>query len=171
MKPLNSHSFNTIAYSARSLYSVSATVLLASVTHAYDFGLPALVVGVVVVGALYLLRRRFLYTGGWGAFTIYGLLNLWIIAGFGLVGGLWNHTVKMALIQHGGIPAGLEGLFMRPEAGSVLFEGSGMLTSLTCLIAAYFGYWFVRAALASDTASAADGRSPDTPLNEGASPW
>jgi len=159
MKPLNRRSSDAIAYSSRSLYSVSVTALLASVTHAYDFGHPALVVGAAMVGVLYLLRRRFLHTGGWGALATYGLLNLWVIAGFGLVGGLWDHTVKILLILHGGIPAGLEGFFTRPDAGSVLLEASGILMSLTCVIAAYFAYRFFRAALPPAAASSADDQS------------
>lgn len=148
MKPLTSRSAAVVVRSARSLYSVSVTALMASVTHAYDFGPVALLAGVATVTVLYLLRARFLQTAGWAPFAGYGLLSLWIIVGFGLVGGFWNHTVKVALVTvYRGMPAGHEGLFMSPEVGTVVLEGSGVLTFIACLFAAYFGYRFVRAAL------------------------
>lgn len=137
------------ALGSRSLLSISATAFLAAITHAYDFGVPALVAGGILIALMALLNGHYRRTGKRIPLLLYGLLNLWIIVGLGLVGGFWNHTVKVALAAtyRGAIPASVENLFMSPELGSVVFEGLGVLTFVACVVAAYFGYHYGRAVL------------------------
>lgn len=131
---------------SRSLLSVSLTATLASITHAHDFGTSALAVGVVVVAMLVALNSRFRRTGSRPALVLYGLLNLWIIVGFGLVGGFWNHAVKVSLVALNGgtLPAGLEPVFMSPGLGSPTYEAVSILTFAASVLTAYLGFRFVR---------------------------
>ena len=132
--------------SNRSLVSVSVTAFLAAVTHAYDFGTAAFGVGAFIIALLVVLSRRQQRTGSRLALVLYGLLNLWIIGGFGVVGGFWNHAVKVPLIAANGgtLPPALEPLFMSPDLGSLTYEVVSILTFGASVFAAYFGYRFVR---------------------------
>lgn len=137
------------ATASRALWSISVTVILASITHAYEFGTAALVVGAIVIAILSVLSRH-LRTGNRPAFLLYGLyalLSLWVVVGFGLVGGLWNHAVKVAVsaVNGGVLPPSLERFFMSPDLGSVAYETIGILTFGASMFAAYFGYRNVRA--------------------------
>lgn len=140
-----SSSLSAIAAS-RLLWSIAATVVLASITHAYEFGAPAFAVGAIVIALLSALSGRYRRTGTRPALVIYGLLNLWIIGAFGLVGGLWNHAFKVVVsAAHGGaLPPALEPFFMSPDLGSATYEAIGILTFGASLCAAYFGYRFAR---------------------------
>jgi len=131
---------------SRSLLSISVTAALASITHAYDFGIPAFIVGAVMIAALAALSRRYQRTGSRPAVVLYGLLNLWIIGGFGLVGGFWNHAVKIPLMAMNGgtLPSTLWPLFMSPDLGSPTYEVLYILLFAASVPAAYLGYRFVR---------------------------
>lgn len=130
-----------------SLWSVSATVLLASITHAYESGTPAFVVGAIIIAILFALSSHYHRTGHRLALVLYGLLNLWVIGGFGVVGGLWNHAVKVAIsaVNDGALPVVVERFFMSPDLGSAMYEVVGILTFAASMFAAWFGYRFARA--------------------------
>lgn len=131
----------------RSLQFVTLTVALASITHAAEFGPAAFVVGAVSVGLMYVLLRNYRNSGSRFALVPYVVLTLWVIFGLGVVGGLWNHAVKMMLIaRNGAVPEGLEGLFMSPDPGSIAMDHVGMFTFVASVPAAYFGFRFARAA-------------------------
>lgn len=149
MSPVPLDPTRTPAPARRSLVSVSATAALAAVTHAYDFGLVAFLVGAITIAVLSLLIVWAGRSGSRIALVLYALLALWIIVGFGLVGGFWNHTVKVVVATAAGgvLPSGLTGLFMSPALGGLLFEGSGILTFVACLVGAYESGRYVRAAL------------------------
>lgn len=122
------------------------TITLASITHAYEFGTPAFVVGAIVVAILFALTSHYRRTGNRLVLVLYGLLNLWVIGGFGLVGGLWNHAVKVAVsaVNGGALPLSLERFFMSPDLGSTTYEAIGILTFGASMFAAHFGYRYVR---------------------------
>ena len=122
------------------------TIILASITHAYEFGTPAFVVGAIVITILVALSSHYRRTGNRLVLVLYGLLNLWVIGGFGLVGGLWNHTVKVAVsaVNDGALPLSLQRFFMSPDLGSAPYEAIGILTFVASMFAAYFGYRFAR---------------------------
>jgi hypothetical protein len=131
---------------AASLWSVSITVMLAAITHAYEFGSAAFVVAAVVIAILFVLSSHYRRAGNRLVLVVYGLLNLWVIGGFGLVGGLWNHAVKVAvsLANGGALPVSLERCFMSPDLGSATYEALGILTFGASMVAANFGYRFAR---------------------------
>lgn len=146
MTTASQQSSRSTSAASRSLWSISMTITLASITHAYEFGTPAFVVGAIVVAILFALTSHYRRTGNRLVLVLYGLLNLWVIGGFGLVGGLWNHAVKVAVsaVNDGALPLSLQRFFMSPELGSAPYEAIGILTFVASMFAAYFGYRFAR---------------------------
>ncbi len=146
MRTSFNHPDRTIVLGSRSLLSISATAFLAAITHAYEFGTPAFAVGAIVIAILFALSSHYRRTRNRLVFVLYGLLNLWVIGGFGLVGGLWNHAVKVAVsaVNGGALPLSLERFFMSPDLGSATYEAIGILTFGASMFAAYFGYRFAR---------------------------
>jgi len=119
-------------------WTMRMTILLASFVHAHYVGFHAYGVGVVVSGVLELVsttarRRRTL-----AALLAYVLLCSWILLGFGVVSGFWNHAMKLlvAALHGGAVPAALAGLFKVPGVGSVALEVGGCLTFVSAWFAA-----------------------------------
>ncbi len=133
---------------SRSLWTIAATVILASITHAWDFGHPAFVAGAIVLAILYALNRAYRRTGSRLSLVFYLLLILWIVGAFGVVGGLWNHAVKLAVsVANGGaLPPSMERLFMSPDLGGAGYEATWILMGVAGVVAAWFGYRFARTA-------------------------
>lgn len=123
-----------------SLVSLVLTVLLASITHADEFGFRAFAAGFAMAAILSLLNIWFQRTGNGVALWVYGLLSAFIIAGFGIFNGFWNHAFKVFLTYlHGGhLPPLLASLFMDPRVGGPLYEGIGVATFVSSMFAAYF---------------------------------
>ena len=129
-----------------SLASVSTVVVLAAITHAYEFGSHALFAGLVLIvllcGSNLLYRRKRAKL----LLVLYSLLNLWIIFGFGFVNGFWNHSLKPLLVylHNGYLPPFLASMFRSPQLGPPWIEGAGMLTFALSILAAYFCFKFVK---------------------------
>lgn len=163
MTALESPSSASAIAASRSLLSVAATVVLAAITHAYDFGPAAFVAGAVVLGMLFTLNRHYRRVGSRLAIVLYGLLSLWVIVGFGLVGGVWNHAVRdvLSTANGGTLSTAIQPLFMSPELGSAVYETFWILLGAAALLAAYFTYrlarvvpWSPRASVATRSRSA-----------------
>ncbi len=129
-----------------SALSASLAAAFAAFTHSYVFGPSAFVAGAIIIALIIALgigyqrnRRRLLLLP-------YALINIWIIVGFGIVGGFWDHAVKAVVcILHGGaVPQSLESLFASPSLGSPVFETAWILTFLASVAAAAFGYRLIR---------------------------
>ncbi len=137
-----------------SLLSASLTAVLAAFTHSFLFGPPAFLAGAIVVALLAALAFGYQRSGRRLLLLPYALINLWIIVGFGIVGGLWDHAVKAVLCaRHGGVvPPSLEPWFTSPGLGSALIETAWIMTFLASLAAAVFGYRFLRSKPASQGA-------------------
>lgn len=131
-----------------SLAGVSATVILASITHFYEFGHRVLVAGGILIALLCALNILYRRTRNKVFLVLYGLLNAWVIIGFGLFNGLWNHAVKLFLVflHNGYMPPFLAKLFLTPQTGSLVFEGVGILTFVMSISAACYGYKFIKEA-------------------------
>ncbi len=113
---------------ALSLASISATVVLASITHGCEYGNRVYIVGLIVISLLCGLNILYLRTRNKVFLVFYGLINAWVVIGFGLVNGFWNHAFKASLYYlHNG------SLFMAPQIGSPFFEGTGILTFVISL--------------------------------------
>jgi hypothetical protein len=131
---------------ALSLAAISATVLLASITHASEFGYRAIIAGLVVIALLCGMSILYQRTGRKAFLVFYGLLNAWVIIGFGLVNGFWNHGMKVFLyyLHNGALPPLLAKLFMTSHIESSFIEGSGILTFVMSMVAACYGYKFFK---------------------------
>jgi len=133
-------------YANISLISTGLTILFATVTHAYKFGHPAIVVGTVILFLFYFLNYAFQRWGNKFVLLVYSLLNLWIIIGFGLVNGFWNHTVKVSLfyLHNGLLPPFLAQMFSDPRIGNSTLETAGILTFAASMFAAYYCYELIK---------------------------
>jgi hypothetical protein len=131
---------------ALSLAFISATVILASIAHAYEFGYRAFIAGFVVIALLCGMNFLYRRTRNKVFLIFYGLLNAWVIIGFGLFNGFWNHVFKMFLyyLHNETLPPFLAKLFMTPQIEGPFIEGIGMLTFVMSLFAAYYGYKFIK---------------------------
>ncbi len=129
-----------------SLASISATVVLASITHAHEYGDRVYIFGLIVISLLFGMNLLYLRTRNKVFLVFYGLINAWVVIGFGLVNGFWNHAFKVFLyyLHNGSLPPFLAKLFMAPQIGSPFIEGAGILTFVMSLCAAYYGYAFIR---------------------------
>ncbi len=139
-------------YASRSLISIIATAALTSIHHFYEIGFLAVVLVLLFIVAPILLMQQFRNTGKKVLLWIYGLLNTWLVIGLGLVDGLFNHTMKLLSFQvhalltlHGGSTKAVEKTF----EGNLIYEGTGVLTFVTGIFAAYYGYKFIRTSVRS----------------------
>ena len=130
-----------------SVVSVSLTAALASVTHAYEFGPAAFVVGAAAIAMVVALGLGYRRSGSRAALALYVALGLWIVVGLGIVGGFWNHAVKdvVCALRGGPLPASAEPWFLSPAPGDAVYETAGILTFVASVAAAVHGHRFIRA--------------------------
>ena len=142
----NQTSEQKLSAAGLSLAAIAATIVLASLTHAYEFGYRAFIAGLIVIGLLCGMSILYRRTKKKVFLVFYGLLIVWIIIGFGLINGFWNHGMKVFLyyLHNGSLPPFLAKLFVTPQIGSPFFEGAGVLTFVMSVFAAYYGYSFVK---------------------------
>lgn len=133
-------------FATLSLLSVTLTAILASISHAYEFGYRAFIAGVVLISLLCALNIFFQRTKSTVSLLFYGLVNAWIIIGFDLVNGFWNHALKVSLyyLHNGYLPPFLAKFFLTPQIGGSFYEGVGVLTFITSVFAAHFGYKLIK---------------------------
>ncbi len=132
-------------YVRLSLLSSTAMVMLAAINHHDALGPHALILGALIGLLLWALLRWFRRTGNRGVLWMYGLLNAFVIVEFGLVDGLWRHTMKMLLVvlHNGYLPPVLARLF--PPVEGLSAEVTGILTFLASMLAAHSLHQFLRA--------------------------
>lgn len=143
----------TEKFMSLSLISTVSTGILTSVHHVYEIGFGAILLALVVVVLPMLSMRWFKQTGSRAALWAYRLLAAWLVIGFGLVDGLWNHTIKPLGFQlhalfslHGGGTNSVE----RASEWNFIHEGTGVLTFVASMFAAYYGYKFIRTSRQSE---------------------
>lgn len=134
-------------YGVLSLISVIATAVFTSIHHVYEIGFLAVALVLLFIVSPILLMQQYRKTGKKVFLWLYGLLNTWLVIGFGLVDGLFNHTLKLLSFQvhallalHGGSTKAVEKAF----EGNLIYEGTGVLTFVAGIFAAYYGYKFIR---------------------------
>ena len=135
----------------RSLSSVALTAVFITINHLYSLGPTALILGAVLL----LLPTAFLLwfrnTKSEIAFAGYLLMNLWIVAGFGLAKGFWGDLLR--LFAGTGLAA-LSTSFPKPVVGSYGFEASGLLMFIGSLFVAYTAYALIQTQRAAQVAPA-----------------
>ncbi|MBI3586211.1 MAG: hypothetical protein HY088_03670 [Ignavibacteriales bacterium] len=143
-------------YASLSLVSTIVTATLTSIHHAYEIGFAAVILVLLFIVSPALLMRGFRNTGKKGFLWAYGLLSTWLVVGLGLVDGLWNHIIRPLGFQlhallslHSGGTKVVEKAF----EGNFIYEGTGMLTFVASMVAAYYGYKFIRMSRQSEITS------------------
>jgi ABC-type branched-subunit amino acid transport system substrate-binding protein len=124
-----------------SLLSVFVAAATITVNHLFALGPKALLLGLGLTVVPALLLRRFTATRSRAALTGYLLINLWIVAGFGLYKGLWKGALRLFL---GTLLSALSSEFPKPTVGSMTFEMSGLLMLVSTLFVLHYGVQFVR---------------------------
>src|SRR5262245_3891478 len=134
---------NTISSFARqSLLSVEALALLTSIHHVDELGASFLVPGALLLSLPLIFMWWFLRAYSNVARWSYVIFVIFLILGFGLYDGLWNHTIKMMVFfARGADTASMAGLPF-PPVGSVFHEVTGVLTLVAAVVAAYFAWQF-----------------------------
>jgi len=131
----------------RSLLSVVITAAFITINHLYSLGPMALALGAVLVVVSTALLLWFRNTKSEVAFAGYLLMNLWIVAGFGLAKGFWGGVLRLFV---GTGLASVSNSFPRPALGSYGFEASGLLMFVGSLFVAYAAYQFIQAKRAAN---------------------
>src|SRR3954451_23263904 len=106
-----------------SLASVALTAAAITVNHLFALGPKALILGLALVAVPAALLLWFRNTKSPVAFAGYLLMNLWIVAGFGLYRGLWNGALTLYM---GTFPCSVSTSFSKSVVGRPLFEVSGV---------------------------------------------
>src|SRR2546425_2352024 len=111
------------AYVWPPLVSVALTAVMITINHLFVLGARAFALGALLVGVAAPLLWWFTKTRNRAALAGYLLLNLWIVAGFGLFKGLWKGALRLFL---GTLLSSISTSFPKPTMGSPLFEMSGI---------------------------------------------
>jgi len=141
-----------ITYATLSFISITLTAIVTAVHHIYRLGLDVLLPAAIIILLPYVLMRWFQQSGNKGSLWAYGSLNALIVVWFGLIDGFLDHVLK-ALGFHnltflpGGeaevVPTAFS--LWSPAAGTVFYEGSGILMFIASVFAVYYGYRLLQA--------------------------
>ena len=146
----------TSTYAKLSVISITVTAIITAVHHIYREGWVLLIPGALVVLLPLVLMRWFRASGSNLALSAYGVLNALIIVGLGIVDGFLDHVLNAFIVlfaaTRGEAVDRLDRAFrvlpQTPLVGDMLYELTGILTFVASMIAAYYWYRFMRAALA-----------------------
>jgi hypothetical protein len=105
------------------MFSIAATLVLASITHAHYFGYQAFVAFIIIAVVSVVLNTLSPKGNNRVLHVFSGLFNAWIIIGVGILNGFWNHLVKvlLTLLYVGQLPPSLGKLFTWYKPGSAVF--------------------------------------------------
>jgi hypothetical protein len=136
-----------------SLASVSLTAVLTSVHHIFRLGYgPGLLIPVAIIVLLpYVLMHWFTRSGNKWIRVAYAGLAGYIIIAFGFIDGFLDHVMKALGFQNMTFLPGGDAVVVKtvmslwsPEASNLFYEGTGVLTFVASIVAAYFLYRFMR---------------------------
>src|SRR5438034_6372646 len=118
----------------RSLLSIVVTAAFLTISHVYTLGAAALALGAVLVLVPTTLLLWYRKTKSPVAFGGYLLMNVWIVAGFGIAKGFWGGLLRLFI---GTGLASVSTSYPKPSIGSYAFEASGLLMFVGRLFVAY----------------------------------
>src|SRR5947207_15572082 len=121
----------------RSLISVMLTAVIITANHLYVLGPKAFGLAAVLLVAPAALLWWFRNTRSPVAFVGYLLMNLWIVAGFGLIKGFWGITLPLSL---GTGLAAVSTAYPKPMLGHYGFEESGIMMFNGIMFVADYAY-------------------------------
>ncbi len=139
-------------FAKSSLISIILTAIATSVHHYYEIGFFVLILIAIFIVLPSLLMFWFKNTGKKIYLWIYGFLSIWLVFAFGFIDGLWNHTLKnlgsginsLVMSFHGSVHSIGASIVETDLAGNYIYQGTGMLTFIAAIFAAYYGYRFIK---------------------------
>jgi len=126
----------------RSLLSIVVTAAFITINHVYTLGSAALALGAVLVLVPTTLLLWYRKTKSPVAFGGYLLMNVWIVAGFGIAKGFWGGLLRLFI---GTGLASVSTSYPKPSIGSYAFEASGLLMFVGSLFVAYTAWRLIEA--------------------------
>jgi ABC-type branched-subunit amino acid transport system substrate-binding protein len=132
---------NAIRAGWRSLVAVALTAAAVTFNHVFTLGSGAFVLGAALLAvppALWIWFRR---TGNRWALAAYGVMNAWIVVGFGVIKGLWDITLP---IFAGTFLSSVSTAYPTPVFGAFWFEISGVAMFLGSLFVLYYDLQLIR---------------------------
>jgi len=131
-------------YAKLSLISVTLAGIFTSIHHYYEIGPNVLILISLIVILPIVLIKWFKYTRSKVALLTYGLISAWIVIGFGLVDGLFKHTLKVLGSYMSVLLRNLHGGNLPLPQINLLFEGTAILTFIASMFAAYYSCKFIK---------------------------
>jgi ABC-type branched-subunit amino acid transport system substrate-binding protein len=128
----------------RSIASILLTSVAITANHLYSLGPRAFGLGLFVAGGSIALLLWFRATRSQVALAGYALMNLWIVAGFGLFKGLWGGVLRLFV---GSALAAISTSFPKPTIGAYGFEATAILMFIGSLFVASSAFEFFHAVL------------------------
>jgi ABC-type branched-subunit amino acid transport system substrate-binding protein len=125
----------------RSVIAVALTTVAITFNHVFTLGGVAFLLGatlLVLPPALWIWFRR---TGNRWALAAYGVMNAWIVVGFGVIKGLWDITLP---IFAGTFLSSVSTAYPKPVFGAFGFEISGVAMFLGSLFVLYYGLQLIQ---------------------------
>jgi branched-chain amino acid transport system substrate-binding protein len=125
----------------RPVIAVALTTVAITFNHVFTLGGVAFLLGatlLVLPPALWIWFRR---TGNRWALAAYGVMNAWIVVGFGVIKGLWDITLP---IFAGTFLSSVSTAYPKPVFGAFGFEISGVAMFLGSLFVLYYGLQLIQ---------------------------
>jgi hypothetical protein len=143
--------------------SLTATTVVVAIHHVYREGWQLALPFALLAVLPYLLARRFRATESRLSLWAYGFLGAVVVGGFGIVDGLLDHVTNAVVALYAAASGQDAERFERafrvlpatPLVGDFPYEATGVLEFAGATVAAYYGYRFLRVAVAR--LDAADG--------------
>jgi len=141
-----------------SMIATMATMTVTIVHHVFRLGFEVLAPGVGLIAGLAAFLLWFHRTGNRIALWVYALLTGLVVVWFGIIDGFLDHVLKaVGLANTTFLPGGDAEVvptvysLWSPQASVFFYEGTGVLTFLASVFAAYFAYQLLRSPTTSDT--------------------
>jgi len=125
----------------QSVVAVALTAVAITFNHVFTLGSGAFVLGATLLAVPPVLWIWFRRTGNRWALAAYGVMNAWIVVGFGVIKGLWEITLP---IFAGTWLSSVSTAYPKPVFGDFGFEISGVAMFLGSLFVLYYGLQLVR---------------------------
>jgi hypothetical protein len=155
-RPIQARAAIARTYATLSLVSLTAAAVVVGVHHVYREGWLLLLPSAVLAALPYLLMRWFRASGRQPILWAYAALSTFIIGGFSFVDGFLDHVLN-ALLGLYATATGQEADHVERAfrvlppthlVGDFFYEATGILEFVAGVVAAYYAYRFLRAAVA-----------------------
>lgn len=155
-RPMRARAAIALPYATLAAVSLTATAIVVGVHHVYREGWELLLPSAILAALPYLLVRWFRASGNQASLWAYALLSTVLIGGFSFVDGFLDHVLNAFLGLYanatGQVADHVERAFrvLPPThlVGDFFYEATGILEFVAGVVAAYYAYRFLRAAVA-----------------------